>query len=182
MNVNNWMSWEGGIDLVGLSQPNLEMPNVIVHVARMVHTPVGSAPSGMVLIPNADGSPQLMGFVSSNENVGNYFAPNIFAGTPFEQAPTLLADFDFQINSSDSVEVSITIGENKIHLKLSGLGDLTRVDRQSPNLPFHDASIEAAASNVELSFNGDNMSVIVPPIGMSGGPAAVYSATGFYAR
>ena len=45
MSISKWMSWEGGVDLVAVTSPDLQMPNVIVHVARMVHTPVGSAPS-----------------------------------------------------------------------------------------------------------------------------------------
>jgi len=44
MAVTQWMSWEGGVDLIAVTAPDVAMPNVIVHVARMVHTPVGSAP------------------------------------------------------------------------------------------------------------------------------------------
>ena len=65
---------------------------------------------------------------------------------------------------------------------MSGFGELHRVNRKSPALPFHDDSLEAAASNVKLSVNGEELSVIIPPVGMSGGPAAVYSATGMYSR
>jgi len=43
------MSWEGGVDLVGATSPEAQQPNVIVHVARLVHTPAGSAPAGMLL-------------------------------------------------------------------------------------------------------------------------------------
>ena len=48
MAMKNWMSWEGGVDLIAKTSAEIEMPNVIVHVARMVHTPVGSAPGGML--------------------------------------------------------------------------------------------------------------------------------------
>lgn len=41
--VSKWMSWEGGIDLVAVTSPDLQMPNVIVHLGRMVNTPVGNA-------------------------------------------------------------------------------------------------------------------------------------------
>ena len=47
-NVTKWMSWEAGVDLVAVTSPDLQMPNVIVHLGRMVNTPVGSAPSGMI--------------------------------------------------------------------------------------------------------------------------------------
>jgi len=182
MKVSKWMSWEGGVDLVALSNDKMEQPNVIVHVARMVNTPVGSAPSGMLLLPNENGSPKIMGFVSTSKIVGDYFAKNVFADTPFEQAPTIVVDvMDFNI-TDDIAEVTIKMEGFTINLKLSNLGDLTRENRQSPALPFHDHSLEAKANKVALTINGVAIPVIVPPIGMSGGPAAVYSATGVYSR
>jgi hypothetical protein len=181
MKVLNWMSWEGGVDLVALSNKNVEMPNVIVHIARMVHTPVGSAPSGMLLLPNEDGTPKVMGFISTDQKVGDYFAKNVFAGTPFEAAPTIIGEIEVNINPN-CAELHVKIPGFDVHLKLSDFGDLTRVNRQSPNLPFHDDSLEAKANTVELTVNGVVTPVIVPPMGMSGGPAAVYSATGMYSR
>jgi len=68
------MSWEGGIDLVAVTSPDLQMPNIIVHLGRMVNTPVGNAPSGMVLWqPDPNAMPLVMGFVSTNHEVGKYF-------------------------------------------------------------------------------------------------------------
>ena len=40
MNTTNYVSWEGGVDLAGIHGLP-ETPNIIVHVARMVHTPAG---------------------------------------------------------------------------------------------------------------------------------------------
>ncbi|MEZ5344315.1 MAG: hypothetical protein R2681_02060 [Pyrinomonadaceae bacterium] len=182
MSITKWMSWEGGVDLVALTQENLPMPNVIVHLARMVHTPVGSAPSGMLLLPNEDGTPKVMGFVSTNEEVGNYFGANIFAGTPFEQAPTIVGEINVEVDFPRSAGVNVKVEGFDVSLRLSDFGELTRVNRKSPNLPFNDDSIEAEARSVELVVNGDKSSIIIPPVGMSGGPAAVYSATGMYSR
>ena len=182
MKVQSWMSWEGGVDLVALSNDKMEMPNVIVHLARMVHTPVGSAPSGMLLLPNEDGTPKVMGFISTSKVVGDYFAATIFAGTPFEQAPTIVGNITVTTDMPNFAEVTVKIEGFEVHLKLSNFGELTSVNRQSPNLPFHDNSLEAKANTVELTVNGIVTPVIVPPMGMSGGPAAVYAATGFYAR
>lgn len=181
MSVSNWMSWEGGIDLVALSDENMPMPNVIVHVARMVHTPAGSAPSGMILLPDETGAPKVMGFVSTEKSVGDYFGANIFAGTPFESAPTILGEISIE-NDSDFAKASVKVEGFEIVLELSNLGELTRVNRKSPNLPFHDDSLEAVAGNVKLTVNGAELSVIVPPVGLSGGAAAVFSAAGIYSR
>ena len=182
MSVTNWMSWEGGVDLVALSNENVPMPNIIVHVARIVHTPIGSSPSGMILIPDESGMPKVMGFVSGDKAIGNYFGPNIFAGTPFESAPMIPGNISIETSFPQSATAKVTIEGYEIILELSNLGELTRVNRQSPNLPFHDDSMESAAETVKLTVNGEEISLIVPPMGMSGGPAAVYSAAGMYSR
>lgn len=181
MSISKWMSWEGGVDLVALSNEDMPMPNVIVHVARMVHTPVGSAPAGMILLPDEKGMPKVMGFVSGDKKVGDYFGANIFQGTPFESAPTIIADIAIE-TTTNSATATVKIEGYEIVLELSDLGALNRVNRQSPNLPFHDDSLESAAGKVNLIVNGEELSVIVPPVGMSGGPAAVFSATGVYSR
>ncbi len=181
MTVTKWMSWEGGVDLVALSNEEMPMPNVIVHVARMVHTPVGAAASGMILLPSDDGTPKVMGFVSTDKTVGDYFAGNIFKDTPFENAPTIVGDILIE-NNSDTAKATVKIEGYEIVLELSDFGELNRVNRQSPNLPFHDDSLEAEAGKVKLTVNGEELSVVVPPMGMSGGAAAVFSATGFYSR
>ena len=182
--VNNWMSWEGGFDLVALSQPALPMPNVIVHVARMVHTPVGSAPAGMIMIPGPSGAPELMGFVSPDAKVAAYFGPKIFAGTPFENAPVLQGTID--INSSTlpaSVSVTIKVASMTIAATMSGLGALeSHVRAPAAMPPFAQMVLEAVAKSATLTKNGQNIPLTIPPIGISGGPAAVWSATGLYAR
>ena len=181
MPVTKWMSWEGGVDLVALSKENIPMPNVIVHFARMVHTPLGSAPSGMILLPDENGAPKIMGFVSTDKTIGDYFGPNIFAETPFENAPTLIGDIMIE-TGKDAASVSVKIDGYEVQLELSELGEINRVSRQSPNLPFHDTSLEAAAGKFRLVVNGEELSIIVPPVGMSGGPAAVFSPAGIYSR
>ena len=103
-NVTKWMSWEGGIDLVAITSPDLQMPNVIVHLGGMVNTPVGNAASGMILWqPDPAARAGVMGFVSTDKKVGEYFGPNIFAGTPFEQAPVLDCTIEMSFTSTTAV-------------------------------------------------------------------------------
>jgi len=40
MNITNYMSWVGGVDLAGVHGLS-ETPNIIVPVVRMVHPPAG---------------------------------------------------------------------------------------------------------------------------------------------
>jgi hypothetical protein len=176
------MSWEGGVDLVAMTDENLPMPNVIVHIARTVHTPDGSAAAGMIRLPNADGTTQIMGFVSTDKEIGDYFGANIFAGTPFENAPTIVGEINVEMNYPHSAKVTVKVANHEIVMELSDLGEVQPVNRQSPNLPFHEAAFEAEAGAVSLIIDGEKLNVIVPPVGMSGGPAAVFSPAGMYSR
>jgi hypothetical protein len=72
--VSAYMSWSDGVDLVAFSALGPPMPNVIVHCARMVHTPVGSAPAGLIFIPDETNPalPRAVGFVSPDPDVAAY--------------------------------------------------------------------------------------------------------------
>ena len=183
MNYTKWMNWEGGIDLAGATEPGLQMPNVIVHVARMVHTPIGSAPSGLLFWqPDPNAAPAVMGYICTDPTIGAYYGPNIFAGTPFEQAPVLQADIQISIQEGRAtarVEVPGFVFETT----MSNFSDTEVIQRPfgSP-MPFVQQGLEANAGVVELKVNGQKIEILIPPIGISGGYGAVLSACGFYAR
>ncbi len=184
MAIKHWMSWEGGVDLVAMMDPSLSQPNVIVHLARMVHTPVGSAPSGVVLWqPDASAAPQLIGFVSSDPKVGAYFGPNIFAGTPFEQAPVHEATIAIKADLPRSVSARVEVDGVEFETVLSELGETETINRASTDMPpFAQMGIEAVAGSASLKVNGQTMDIAVPPVGISGGPAAVWAPAGIYMR
>jgi len=177
------MSWEGGIDLVAVTSPDLQMPNVIVHLGRMVNTPVGNAPSGMILWqPDPNAMPVLMGFVSTNAEVGKYFGPNIFAGTPFEHAPVLDAKIDIQISASKAVS-KLEVGGYSFEVEMSDFSEPYLINRAPAAMPpFHQQGVEIHAKKAILKVNGQAISIIIPPAGISGGPASVVSPNGVYAR
>lgn len=183
MAINHWMSWEGGVDLVALTRTGLTMPNVIVHVARVVHTPAGSAPSGMILWqPDPGQAPSVMGFISTNPEVGGFFGPNIFAGTPFEHAPVLQAKIEVT-NDRDGARSRIEVGGTLFETRLSKLSSPELIHRPPQAMPpFWQQGMELTANVVELRVNGDLVTLIIPPVGISGGPAAVFSPCGLYAR
>jgi hypothetical protein len=182
-NVSQWMSWEGGIDLVAVTSPDLQMPNLIVHLGRMVSTPVGSAPSGMVLWqPDPNGMPAVMGFVSTNEEVGKYFGPNIFAGTPFEQAPVLNATISIDITAGKAVSKCV-VGDYTFEVEMSDFTDPYLINREPAAMPpFHQQGVEMHARKVSVRINGEEIDIIVPPVGITGGPASVVAPNGVYAR
>jgi len=181
--ITQWMAWEGGVDLVALTRTGLSMPNVIVHVARVVHTPAGSAPSGMIFWqPDPAAPPAVMGFISTNPTVGAYFGPKIFAGTPFEGAPVLTAAIEIE-TGGDFVGAKITVAGHVFQTRLSSLQPAVLVQRAPGGMtPFTQQGVEATATRAQLWVDGTEVPLIVPPVGISGGPAAVSAPCGLYAR
>lgn len=182
-NVTKWMSWEGGVDLVAVTKPDLQMPNVIVHLGRMVDTPVGGAPSGMIFWqPDTNAMPLVFGFVSTDSKVGAYFGPNIFAGTPFEQAPVLNASIDIQIGATSAYAKCVT-GDYIFEIELSDFSAPYLINREPAAMPpFYQQGVEIHARKASLKVNGKSIDIIIPPVGISGGPASVVSPNGVYAR
>jgi hypothetical protein len=176
------MSWEGGVDLVASTVSEESQPNVIIHVARMVHTPVGSAPSGLILFaPTPNAPPRVIGFVSADAKVGAYFGPHVFAGTPFEAAPVIPAQIDIESNDTE-VRSRIVIHNYVFETRLYGLGTLQEVGRPIGALPFNQSGLEAVATHASVKVNGEEITVHVPTVGISGGPGAVWAPCGIYAR
>jgi hypothetical protein len=183
INVTKWMSWENGVDLVAVTSPELQMPNVIVHLGRMVNTPVGNAPSGMIFWqPDTHAAPLVFGFVGTDPTVGAYFGPNIFAGTPFENAPVLSATIDIQIGDSSAYAKCVT-GDYTFEVEMSDFSAPYLIDRvPSAMPPFYQQGVEIHAQRASLKVNGVEIKIIIPPLGISGGPASVVSPNGVYAR
>jgi hypothetical protein len=182
-NVSKWMSWEGGVDLVAVTSPDLQMPNVIIHLGRMVNTPVGNAPSGMILWqPDPAGMPAVFGFVGTDAKVGAYFGPNIFAGTPFEAAPVLNATIDIQIDAA-SAYAKCVVGDYTFEVEMSDFSEPYLINRAPAAMPpFYQQGVEIHARKATLKVNGQSINIIIPPVGISGGPASVVSPNGVYAR
>lgn len=178
--AEKWMSWEGGLDVAGMTEPGLPMPNVLVHVASMVHTPVGSAPSGMILYqPDPKGAPAVIGFVSTDAAVAAYFGPNIFAGTPFEGAPALTGTIE--VKEADGMVTSRTeVGGHvfEVEMKAAAVGDIDRAPAQMT--PFRQQGTEAAAESVTVKVDGQVIEMDVLPVGIAGGPGAVWAPCGVY--
>lgn len=184
LSEQKWMSWEGGVDLVALTSPDLPQPNVIVHVARLVHTPIGSAPSGMILYqPDPEAPPVAMGFVSHDELIGGYFGPNIFAGTPFEPAPVLTASIEITSDLPNTVVAVVEAAGHTFRVEMRGLSAHELIARPPAEMtPFTQQGIEATPEEVTLEVDGAAVPIIVPPVGITGGPGAVWAAAGIYAR
>jgi hypothetical protein len=185
MGLTNWMAWENGVDLVGSTIPGGTAPNLIIHVARLVHTPKGSAPSGMVMFqPDPQQPPQFMGFISTDAVVGDYFGPHIFADTPFATAPTIVAEIAVDTASAPyTVAANIKIPGYEISVELTELQPIASINRViGAPLPFSQQGLEAIAPAAKLTINGVAIAFELLPVGISGGAPAVWSPAGVYAR
>jgi hypothetical protein len=183
MALKHWMSWEGGVDLMASASPQPAAPNLIIHVARMVHTPVGSAKSGMIFWrPDPGAPPEAFCFVTTDSKVGAYFGANIFRGTPFEEAPHMLGDITIDTHPDDAV-ARVEIPGLIFEARLSGLNNATLIQRPpTPLAPFHQQGLESAAKSATVKVNGAPIDLHIPAAGITGGPAAVFSPCGIYAR
>jgi len=182
-NVTKWMSWETGVDLVAVTSPDLQMPNVIVHLGRMVNTPVGSASSGMIFWqPDTNAAPVVMGFVSTDATVGAYFGPNIFADTPFEGAPVLDATIDINFDGTTAYSKCV-VGGHTFEVEMTDLSAPYLINREPAAMPpFHQQGVEMSCGKTILKVDGVVINIIIPPVGNTGGPASVVSPNGVYAR
>ncbi|MFO1053599.1 MAG: hypothetical protein U1F36_15400 [Planctomycetota bacterium] len=183
MPISNWMSWEGGVDLVACTRDGLAMPDVILHFARLVHTPVGSAPSGMILFqPDPTAAPLAIGFVSTDPKLAAWFGPHIFAGTPFEKAPTLTGKIAIE-TAADRATSKVEVAGHRFEVTLAGVEPAQLIHRAAGQpMPFAQQGLEARASRAELRVDGKSVPIQLPPLSIGGGPAALVSACGLYAR
>ena len=181
--AEKWMAWEGGIDVGAMTEPGLAMPNVIIHVADVVHTPVGSAPSGMIFYqPDPKAAPVVMGFVSSDPAVAAYFGPNIFGGTPFEGAPALTGAIDVTWTAA-GYQARTEAGGHVFEVTMTKTAEAAAIDREPAQMtPFRQQGTEAAVGDVVVKVDGTPVALTVLPQGMAGGPGAVWAPCGVYSR
>ncbi|MFO0744214.1 MAG: hypothetical protein U1F43_00880 [Myxococcota bacterium] len=178
-----WMSWYGGLDFFG-STAGAPHPNVLIHVADVVHTPVGSSAAGMITWqPDPEKPPELFGFIAADDKVvGPWLGPQIFAGTPFELARTSKARITIT-RGDGSVSARLEIDKHLFELTFAELGPSLYINRgPTPGTPFYQNGIERSVGKVTLTVDGKDVPVTAAPLSPTGGPGAVYSEFGSYAR
>jgi hypothetical protein len=126
----------------------------------------------------------MMGFVGTDAKIGAYSGPNSFAGTPFENAPVVSATIDINTASTPKgVSSRLRVGGHLFEVTPAQLGPLGFIHGAPAAMPpFAQQGLEAAAGKASLKVYGKPLSIIMPPMGLSGGPAAVWAPAGVYAR
>ena len=182
MNIKEYMSWIGGVDLMAKT-PGAAQPNVVVHIGKVVTTPLGSAPAGLVFYqPDPLAPPAFFGFVCPDPALGAYFGPKIFAGTPFENAPNLTAKITVTENGA-TVSSVVEIEGFRIETTLSQLAPLRAIDRPfGAPMPFRQQGIEAAAGAATLKINGVEIELELPAYSHELGGTGVWAPVGVYSR
>jgi hypothetical protein len=184
MAVTQWMCWEGALHLSATTRPGFDAPNLLLHVARLVITPVGSAAAGLLSwSPEPGRPPALAGFLCMDALVGSYFAPKIWAGTPYEKSPVLPGQIAFATKLPHAASARVQVAGHVFEVALDAIAPQQLVQRAPGHpLPFAQQGIEAAAGAVALRVNGVELRATVAKTGAFGGPGAAWSATGIYAR
>lgn len=184
MAVTQWMCWEGALHLAATTRPGFEQPNLVLHVARLVSTPVGSAPAGWIeWSPEPNRPPALFGFLCMDALVGSYFAPKIWAGTAYEKAPVVSGQISFATKLPHAASARVQVGGHVFEVALDALGPQQLVQRTVGHpMPFAQQGVEAAAGAVALRVNGQSVTPTVAKHSTLGGPGASWSACGVFAR
>jgi len=153
MALNHWMSWESGMEVTAATAH--EAPSLVLHLARMLHTPVGSARGGMLLWqPDPRGAPLALCSVTTDSRVGDYCRSHIFAGTLFGNAPPVLGDISIEVHPDD-VFARIDIPGFIFELRLSGIATPALSDSlPTPSSPCHQKAIRSEIHRTTLKLNG----------------------------
>ena len=176
----DFLSWFDGIDAMMKPTPDAPLPHVLVHVARVTHTPWGMAPGGMIVMnPDLKEMPDLFGFICEDEELGKYYGPKIFKGTPFENAPVMKARIQVNIQFPEVVSTTIEVAGHLIELELKDFDEAQFYHREG-GMPFTQNVVEALAKKAVFKYDGKVIGTELPPSGIGGGLPAVYSPVGIY--
>jgi hypothetical protein len=184
MAVTQWMCWEGALHLAATTRPGFDTPNLVLHVARTVATPVGTAAAGWIeWRPEPGRPPALAGFLCMDALVGSYFGPKLWAGTPLEKAPVLPGQITFATKLPHAASARVQVGGHVFEVSLDAIAPQQLVQRAAAHpMPFAQQGVEAAAGAVALKVNGQSLTPTVPKVSDLGGPGATWSACGLFAR
>ena len=84
---------------------------------------------------------------------------------------------------ADFVAAKVTVGAHVFRTRLSGLPPATLIQRPPAALsPFWQQGLEAVPTRAQLWVNDEEISLMLPPASITGGPAAVSAPCGIYAR
>lgn len=179
--ATDFLSWTDGVDALLKPSDDAPLPHVLVHVARVTNTPWGIAPAGMLLInPDMKEVPDFFGFVCADEELGKYFGPKIFKGTPFEQAPVFKANINIHVDFPGNVRATIEVAGHVCELEMSSFDAAQYYNRDPFPMPFRQNVIEAKASSATFKWNGKIIGGALPATGIGSGLPACYSPSGMY--
>ena len=75
------------------------------------------------------------------------------------------------------------VGDYTFKVEMSDFTEPYLINREPAAMPpFYQQGVEIHARKVALKINGEAINIIVPPVGITGGPASVVSRNGVYAR
>ena len=180
--IESWLSWEYGVDITASTVENARQPNLVIHAARQVFTPVGSGAAGLILFtPPRACEPTLRYVVSQNYEVGRYCATQVFAGTPFEDAEVCGGEVVVGERGAN-IEIRVKTAAVEIEALLENIGVLQEVMRPRGVLPYAQNQLEAGVQTVSLRLDGREQLLYLPPGIAEIAPLALWKPCGHYSR
>ena len=98
----------------------------------------------LLINPDNKEMPDLFGFICEDEELGKYYGPKIFKGTPFENAPVLVAKITMNIDFPNSISTKIEVAGHVIELELSNFDEAQFYHREG-GMPFTQNVVEAVS-------------------------------------
>ena len=75
------------------------------------------------------------------------------------------------------------VGDYTFEVEMSDFTEPYLINREPAAMPpFHQQGVEIHARKVSLKINGQEIDIIIPTVGITGGPASVVSPNGVYER
>ncbi len=179
--ATDYLSWTDGVDALLKPSADAPLPHVLIHVAAITSTPWGMAPGGMLLInPELKEMPDFFGFICADEELGKYYGPKIFKGTPFENAPVYKADIKVEVKFPGNVYARIEVDGHLCELEMNSFDEAKYYNRDPFPMPFRQNVVEARAASATFKWDGRIIGGELPETGIGSGLPACYSPNGMY--
>jgi len=92
------------------------------------------------------------------------------------------ATIAIQIGLTNAV-AKLEVNGYVFQVEMSDFSEPYLIDRKPSAMPpFFQQGVEIHAKKVSLKVNGEPVNIIIPPVGITGGPASVVAPNGVYAR
>lgn len=146
-----YASWEGGLDLMAVTDASHRRPDLVVRIARVLRTPHGIAPAAQISWNiGPDDCPEYKAFLSPDPDVARWHEDVVGPESGIEAK---VASVEIQ-ETADGVVARLEFAWHQLEIRLRALAPVEVFDRSLPDAPVRVAGLESLAAIVELKLDG----------------------------